>query len=79
VSEQFSELAFSPEQDFLVRERLLWSIHVALSFSWPCCLRSDKAKICNNKNPPAKPSFAFGLGPVERGCDYVKNLLNLKN
>jgi hypothetical protein len=35
VSEQFSALAFSSEQELLSRERLLWSIHVALSSSWP--------------------------------------------
>jgi hypothetical protein len=33
VFEQFFALAFSPEQAFLVRERLFWSIHVVLSFS----------------------------------------------
>src|SRR5271165_7297834 len=50
---QFFALAFSPEQEFLVRERLFWSIHVALRFSWPCYLRSGKERTYNNKKPKA--------------------------
>jgi hypothetical protein len=49
VSEQFSALAFSPEQEFLVRERLFWSIHVALSSSWPFYLQSEKDALQQQK------------------------------
>jgi hypothetical protein len=50
VSEQFSALASFVERTLLDREYRLWSIHVALSSSWPCCLRSENRKV----KPPAK-------------------------
>ena len=50
MSEQFSALASFVERTLLDREYRLWSIHVALSSSWPCCLRSENRK----EKPPAK-------------------------
>ena len=50
MSEQFSPLASFVERTLLGSECRLWSIHVALSSFWPCCLRSENRK----ENPPAK-------------------------
>jgi hypothetical protein len=69
VFEQFFVLAFSPEQEFLGRERLFWSIHVALSFSWPCRLRNLKErKLVTTKSPTLKPGFVFAA------CNAIKQI-----
>jgi hypothetical protein len=63
VSEQFFALAFSPEQEFLVRERLFCSIHVALKNSFGGVENNSERKktqnsmLCESSYDPLKDAL----------------------